>query len=88
MNTQQINVTQQVDGSLIPHPAGEGVATITYQNDPVNGMTAIIAFAGCNQAVVTYDQSGKVIVSYFPYNQMNTASIENIVSYLNSQTRH
>lgn len=85
---RQFNVTQQPDGSLVPHPQGEGLASLVIQKDPVNGMTGTLVFAGANQAVLTYDALGQRVIAYFPYNIMNTKSIENIVAWLNGQTVH
>jgi len=79
----QINVTQQNDGSLIPHPQGEGVAIITTQITP-DGKTGMLGFAGVNQAVLYFDASGQMIVSYHAFVEVNIRSIENIIHYLNN----
>lgn len=85
---RQFNVTQQPDGSLTPDPMGMGMASVVIQKDPTNGQTGTLIFAGANQAVLTYDALGRVVVAYYPYNQFHTRSIENIIAWLNSQTQH
>ena len=85
MQTVQIPIANAADGSLIPHPQGQGLATVTFNYD-MNGKTAIINFMGNNQALITFDETGNQPVSYMPYSPMATqqdlASIENIMRYI------
>jgi hypothetical protein len=89
MQSAQIPIMQNLDGSYSPHMQGMGVAIVTYNYD-VTGKTAIISFAGVNQAVVTFDETGTTVVSYHMLNLMATASdmasVENIARYLGSAT--
>lgn len=83
MNNVQIPISQQADGSIIPNPMGQGFATVLYNTDATGVKTAIIAFAGQNQALVTFDDFGRQVVSYTPFNQMMSPSIENIIRHIN-----
>jgi hypothetical protein len=83
MNNVQIPVSLQADGSITPNPMGPGMATVLYNTDANGVKTAIIAFAGHNQALVTFDDFGRQVVSYTPFNQMMTPSIENIIRHIN-----
>lgn len=89
MQSAQIPIMQNLDGSYSPHMQGMGMATVTYNYD-ISGKTAIINFSGQNQAVVTFDEMGVTVVSYHVLNQLATAqdmtTIENIARYLTSAT--
>lgn len=88
MSNVQIPIMQQADGSLIPNPLGQGIATIIYNTDALGVKTAIINFAGHNQALVTFDDSGRQVVSYTPFNQLMTPSIENIIRHITTNQLH
>jgi hypothetical protein len=68
---------------------GMGLAIVTYNYD-ISGKTAIINFAGINQAVITFDETGRMVVSYHMLNLAASASdmatVENISRYLASAT--
>lgn len=85
MQSAQIPIMQNVDGSYSPHEHGLGFAVVTYNYD-VSGKTAIINFAGINQAVVTFDETGRMVVSYHMLNLLasaqDMATVENISRYL------
>jgi hypothetical protein len=89
MQSAQIPIMQNLDGSYSPHDQGMGFAVVTYNYD-ISGKTAIISFAGVNQAVVTFDETGRMVVSYHMLNLMASASdmatVENISRYLASAT--
>jgi len=85
MQSAQIPIVQNLDGSYTPSDQGLGFAVVTYNYD-ISGKTAIINFAGVNQAVVTFDETGTMVVSYHMLNMMasaqDMASVENISRYL------
>jgi hypothetical protein len=87
MQTAQISIAQNTDGSYSPHDQGMGMAFVSYNYD-ISGKTAIINFAGINQASVTFDETGSTVVSYHMLNLNATASdmttVENIARYLTS----
>lgn len=87
MQSAQISIMQNLDGSYSPHDQGMGMAFVTYNYD-VSGKTAIINFEGMNQAVVTFDAMGNTVVSYHMLNMNATAqdmaTVENIARYLTS----
>lgn len=89
MQSAQIPIMQNLDGSYSPNVAGMGFALVTYNYD-ISGKTAIINFAGINQAVLTFDETGTSVVSYHMLNQYATAqdmaTVENIARYLGSAT--
>lgn len=87
MNTQiPISVAEQPDGSIAPHPMGVGQVIVLMQQEPGQPKTAIIAFAGCNQAVVNFDESGRSVINYTLLNPganfQVQVSVENIIRYL------
>ena len=83
----QINVAQQPDGSLAPSPFGEGVAIVTMNDD----RTAIIMFAGMNQAVVNFDDTGTQPLNYTLFNPMADLStqltVENLIRHISSMAQ-
>ena len=81
MTIIQIPVSQTPDGDLVPTPGGPGIATVTYMTDANGVKTAMVNFAGANQAWATFDDSGFKVVSYTPFNQAYSRSIENILDY-------
>lgn len=89
MQSAQIPIMQNLDGSYSPSDMGMGFAIVTYNYD-ISGKTAIINFAGVNQAVITFDETGRMVVSYHMLNLMASASdmatVENISRYLASAT--
>lgn len=81
-----VRVTQDATGALVPSFGGQGTALITISND--NGpKTAIINFAGMNQALVTFDSMGMKGITYTALNPMHNAviaqSVENIIAHMN-----
>lgn len=87
MQSAQIPIMQNLDGSYSPHNQGMGIAVVTYNYD-ISGKTALINFAGMNQAVVTFDEMGNTVVSYHMLNlgatAQDMATVENIARYLGS----
>lgn len=85
MQSAQIPIMQNLDGSYSPNNLGLGVAVVTYNYD-ISGKTAIINFDGMNQAVLTFDATGTTVVSYHMLNLMasaqDMATVENIARYL------
>lgn len=85
-----IPVAQMADGSLIPHPGGMGMANANIQQEPGHPKTAIIAFAGMNQAVVNFDETGLRIINYTILNPGATLqvqnTVENIIKHLTQPT--
>ena len=73
------------DGSLMISELGSERVTVTFSYNAANEKTAIIAFGGCNQAVITYDASGTQPVTYMLYNPAPTLpeeqSVQNIIGY-------
>lgn len=84
----QINVTQQLDGSLMPMPLGEGCAIVTLNDDPTQPRTAIITFSGLNQAVVNFDETGTQVLNYTLLNPMADViiqqTVENLIPHISS----
>lgn len=81
-----VRVTQDALGVLTPSFGGQGEAFVTIQHngDP---KTALIQFAGMNQALVTFDALGMKGITYTALNPYHNAiiaqSIENIVAHMN-----
>lgn len=85
----QVRVKQDVTGILIPSPTGPDVALVSIQNNEgSNPKTAIISFAGINQALATFDAMGTKCITYTALNPYHNAviasSIENIIVHLNN----
>lgn len=59
-----ITVAEQADGSLAYHPSGPGLASVSFTHDPGQPKTATIAFAGSNQALVNFDDSGRNAINF------------------------
>lgn len=72
---------------LTPSFGGQGMAFITIQQTDQGPKTAIVHFAGMNQALVTFDSLGIKGITYTALNPMHDAviaqSIENIVAHMN-----
>jgi len=83
----QINITQQADGQVCPHPNGEGMAIVSYSKAPDGSKVGTVTFAGVPQAVLYFDTLGQCIISYYAYNPMLAPSVENIIRHIN-QTVH
>jgi len=87
MNPVIVRVTQLPNGVLYPDINGEGQATVTFNRDDANTLTANISFGGATQASVIYDQGGNVVVGYHVTDPMASLatlqSIENIIYQLN-----
>jgi hypothetical protein len=83
----QVSVAQDALGVLTPNFIGPGKATVTI-NDTPGAKTATIAFAGMNQALVTFDAFGMKGISYTALNPMHdqiiAQSIENIMQHMNA----
>lgn len=84
-----IPIGQAPNGSLIPMQNGPGIATVNYRQDPDQPKTAIIAFNGMNQAVVTFNEFGQA-VNYTLFNPAATLqdiqSVQNIVHHISGQS--
>lgn len=81
-----VRVTQDATGVLTPSFCGQGTAFITIQQN-AGPKTAVIHFAGMNQALVTFDDMGLKGITYTALNPMHNEviarSIENIVAHMN-----
>lgn len=82
-------VMAQNGGLTIVGPDAGGAAgqvMLSFVRNSANELTAIIAFGGCNQALVTFDAFGTAPVSYSLYNpapnQFIEQSVRNIVQQL------
>lgn len=88
----QISVAQQPDGSLVPNPFGEGVAIVNMTDDPTQPKTAIIMFAGLNQAVVNFDDTGRQVINYTLFNPAadiaTQVTVENLIHHISSLQQH
>lgn len=90
MGSQQVHpaVMAQNGGLTIVGPGcgGSGQIMLSFVRSQANELTAIIAFGGFNQALVTFDASGTAPVSYSLYNpapnQFIEQSVQNIVQQL------
>jgi len=90
MGSQQIlqAVMAQNGGLTLVGPAngGQGQVMLSFTRNSENELTAIIAFGGSNQALVTFDAFGTAPVSYSLYsaapNQFIEQSVRNIVQQL------
>lgn len=85
-NVLQIPVSMLPDGSITPSPVGQAVAEVVFSTDPSGSKTALIRFAGMNQALATYDALGNHVVSFTPYDITGNAaidrSIRNIINHI------
>lgn len=85
-NVVQIPVAEQPDGSIAFHPMGVGIVNVNIQQEVGHPKTAIIAFAGSNQALVNFDDSGCSAINYTILNPGATAEVQqsvmNIINYL------
>lgn len=74
-------------GVLVPSFGGQGTAFITIQQSTNEAKSAVINFAGMNQALVTFDSLGSKGITYTALNPAHNAiiaqSIENIVAHMN-----
>ena len=63
---------------------GSIFAQIVYQETPVGGKTGTLSFGGMPRAFLTFDDSGRCLLSYTLTSQdiITTASVENIVRTL------
>jgi hypothetical protein len=88
-NVIQIPVAEQPDGSIAFNPSGVGLASANIQQEPGHPKTAILAFAGSNQAVVQFDDSGRSAINYTILNPGATyqvqQSVVNLINYLTQQ---
>jgi len=88
----QISVAQQLDGSLAPMPLGDGTAIVTMNDDPTQPKTAIIMFAGLNQAVVNFDETGTQVLNYTLLNPMadiiTQQTVENLIPHISANLLH
>lgn len=90
MGSQQVvpAVMAQNGGLTLVGPGvtGTGQVMLSFVRNPANELTAIIAFGGSNQALVTFDAFGTAPVSYSLYsvapNQFIEQSVRNIVQQL------
>lgn len=82
-----VSVTQDDVGALVPSPVGHGVAFIII-NHVSSPKSAIINFAGANQALATFDDMGTRALSYTLLNPMacmvTQRSVENIIEHMNN----
>lgn len=61
------------------------MASVVFSQDPTGSVSAIIAFAGMNQAVATFDETGTNLVSYTLYDPNNSLiqrSVESIIRHI------
>ena len=91
--TQELSTQLMPDGTLAVSPLGTVPVTVVFQTDETGAKTAIIAWGGYNQAVITYDATGTRPVSFMLYSVAPTLalqiSVQNIVDYLmRSPTLH
>jgi len=71
---------------IVPqHAGGEGQVTINFARSPQNELTAIIAFGGRNQALVTFDAFGTAPVSYSLYGVAQDMFVERSVCNIMQQ---
>lgn len=83
-----IPITQMANGSFAPATNGVGIATVSYKQDQGQPKTAIVAFNGMNQAVITFNEFNQA-TSYTMLNpgatMQDQESVENIARYISSQ---
>lgn len=60
---------------LNPGMGGTGTVTVNFARNGSNELTAILNFAGSNQALITFDASNSIPVSY----QLYSASPDNFI---------
>lgn len=80
-----IPIGQQPNGVYVPNNAGPGVCGISVTQEPNSTKTAIIHFAGCNQAVVNYNEMGQAInyTILMPSVPLSViVSVENIIAHI------
>lgn len=68
--TQTFSAVIAANGGLTlvsPGAGGSGSVTVNFARNPSNELTAILNFAGSNQALITFDASNSVPVSYQLY---------------------
>jgi hypothetical protein len=82
-----VSVTQDDVGALVPSPMGHGVAYVTINHND-SPKSAIISFAGINQAVATFDDFGTRALTYNLLNpgacMVIQRSVENIIEHMNN----
>lgn len=82
-----IPIALQSNGTLVPTVNGPGIATVSYKQDFGQPKTAIIAFNGMNQAVVTFnefDQATNYTMLNPAATMLDQQSVENIVRHIQS----
>lgn len=95
MNSQpiQLQAAFGADGALVITPGGGVPVLLSYSTDQLGNKTAIIAFGGVNQAVVTFDATGRQPMNFMFYNPAPDyqleGSVRNIIQYIaSSPTLH
>lgn len=85
------SITCTVDGNLVLHPTTDqnstgmvAVVQIVINEDAVQGNTGVINWSGCPQAFLTFDPTGRRVISYTMTSQdpAAVASVENILRVL------
>ncbi|MNM28175.1 hypothetical protein D3C81_386880 [compost metagenome] len=85
-STQELATQLMPDGTLAVSPLGTVPVTVMFQHDESGAKTAIIAWGGYNQAVITFDATGTIPVGFMLYSVAPTMalqiSVQNIVDHL------
>jgi len=90
MGSQQVHTAAMAQNGgltiVAPGNGGAGQVMLSFVRNSANELTAIIAFGGSNQALVTFDAYATAPVSYSLYNpapnQFIEQSVQNIVQQL------
>lgn len=84
------NIPCQIGGDLVLTPTNQqsgpsiSIVSVVMSEDPNNGKTGVINWSGCPQAFLTFDPTGRQVISYTMCSGDRAAllSVENIIRVL------
>lgn len=84
MSTRQIPCMMGTDNILVPNSQNSNVIAIVQINVGQDGVTGIITFGGVTRAYLTFDHTGREVISATATSQELSVckSIENIINVL------